>query len=45
MLVLYINVTDGSVNELRVEAMSQMVLMDKAYVTSLRNSGLRNSPH
>ena len=43
--VLGISVTDGSVSKLRVEAMSQMVLMDKAYVASLRNFGLRISPH
>ena len=40
-----IYVTDGSVSKLGVKAMSQMVLMDKAYVTSLRIFGLRISPH
>ena len=31
--------------KLFVEAMSQTVLMDKAYVTSVRIFGLRISPH
>ena len=33
MFWLMIYVTDGSVNKLSLEAMSQLVLMDTAYVT------------
>ena len=40
-IFIRIYVTEDSVSELSLEAMSQMVLMDKAVVASLRIIGLR----